>query len=128
MVQSAKLVKIGLIHKRGSFSEQFEMVYVDLGDIAFDGVAVFPHTVAQLSFHIQTGALPDVFLGKFGGVVPHYNIMPFSTVGCTCAVGHDLPALGGGEREGGYGTRLDVAYGRVLAYVAYEYDLVNQSG
>lgn len=49
MVQSAKLVKIGLIHKPGSLSEQFEMVYVDLGDIALDGVAVFPHTVAQLS-------------------------------------------------------------------------------
>ena len=128
MVQSAKLVKIGLIHKPRSLSEQFEMIDVYLGDIALDGVAVFPHTVAQLPFHIQPGAFPDVFLGKFGGAVPHYNIMPFCTVGSACAVGHDLPALGGGEREGGYGTRLDVAYGGVLADVAYEYDLVYQSG
>lgn len=128
MVQSAKLVKIGLIHKPGSLSEQFEMVYVDFGDIALDGVAVFPHTVAQLSLHIQPGAFPDVFLGKFSGAVPHYDIMPFRAVGSARTVGHDLPALGGGEREGGYGTRLYVAYGRVLADVAYEYDLVYQSG
>ena len=53
----------------------------------FYGIAVFPESGAQLAFDKHAGAFADIFLGSFGGGIPHHNVVPLCNFRQKSAVG-----------------------------------------
>lgn len=89
----------------------------------FYGGAVFPGPGAEFSFDEDAVAFAEIFFGIFGLGVEEDHAVPFGDFDGVAAGGVGK-CFGGGEREGGDGSRAVIANLGVAAEVADEYYLL----